>query len=323
MTEPAGHDSRPSRLLKRVRAAWFRPLQSQIDAAVRDAAGARRETRAVHLAVASLQADRARSTGSLRDAEFQAFSQFGEDGAIQWLIARVPIADRSFVEFGVEDYGESNTRFLLEQDGWRGLILDGGSDHVDYVRREGLAWRLPIDARQAFVTAENIDALLAGQPADLGLLSVDVDGMDYWILSAIRAVRPRIVVCEYNSLWGPDAAVSVPYRPDFDRRRAHHSLLYFGASISALEHWGRTYGYRLVGSTRQGVNAFLVRDDVAGDLADLSGAEAWVETPVRQARDEKGELTYVTGQGAQRSLIAHLPLVDVTTGDSLAVGDLR
>lgn len=269
-----------------------------------------------------MQAERARAAATLREAEFKAYSQFGEDGVIQWLLARVPIADRSFVEFGVEDYSEANTRFLLEHDEWHGLILDIGSDHIRFIEQEALAWRLAIDARTAFITAENINGILEGQPADLGLLSVDIDGMDYWVLSEISAVRPRIVICEYNSLFGPTAAVSVPYSPDFDRRTAHYSTLYFGASISALTHWAHQHLYRLVGSTSQGVNAFFVRDDVAGDLPALTGPEAWVETPIRQARDESGVLTYLGGHRAQRQLIGAMPLVDVITGAPLTVGDL-
>ena len=282
----------------------------------------REDARQARFALASLRARDARSAGSLREAEFRAYSQFGEDGVIQWLLARVPVANRNFIEFGVGDYRESNTRFLLEHDGWSGLILDSGTAHVRFVQETGLAWRGVIDARSAFITAENIGDLLAGQPADTGLLSVDVDGMDYWILSAITTIRPRILVCEYNSLFGPDAAVSVPYRPTFDRTTAHHSTLYFGASISAFAHWAGQHGYRLVGSTAQGVNAFLVRDDVAGDLPSLSGADAWVETPVRQARDEHGTLTYLSGLGPQRRLISDLPLVDVVTGEVLTVADL-
>jgi hypothetical protein len=290
-------------------------LRRSLDAAREDA----RQTR---FAVAALRARDARAAATLRAAEFKAYSQFGEDGIIQWLIGRVPSEGTTFVEFGVEDYHESNTRFLLEHDGWSGRILDAGTAHERFLRSTGLAWRHVIDARSAFITAENIDALLAGLPEDLGLLSVDVDGMDYWILSAITAVRPRIVVCEYNSLFGPTAAVSVPYRPDFDRTSAHPSTLYFGASISALAHWGRERGYRLVGSTSQGVNAFLVRDDVAGDLPALSGAEAWVDTPIRQARDASGTLSLVTGRGAQLALIADRPLVDVVSGATLPVADL-
>lgn len=315
--------------LRRLRDRLLRPVSARLDEIDANQRSLKRsvdllrdDARQARFALGSIEARRARDAGSLREAEFKVYSQFGEDGAIQWLIARVPIANRNFVEFGVEDYRESNTRFLLEHDGWSGLILDGGTAHIRFVQSTGLAWRGVIDAQSAFVTARNIDELLSGQPVDTGLLSVDVDGMDYWILSAITAIRPRIVICEYNSLFGPVAPVSVPYRPDFDRTTAHHSTLYFGASISAIAYWATEHGYRLVGSTSQGVNAFLVRDDVAGDLPSLSGAEAWVETPVRQARDQSGKLTYLGGLGPQRDLIGHLPLVDVTTGSLLTVADL-
>jgi hypothetical protein len=317
------------RLVRQLRDRLLRPVTTRLDAIEsgqralrRGIDAAREDARQTRFAVAAVRARDARAAPSLRAAEFKAYSQFGEDGIIQWLIARVPIEDRTFAEFGVEDYHESNTRFLLEHDGWSGRILDAGTAHERFVRDTGLAWRHGIDARSAFITAENIDELLAGLPEDLGLLSVDVDGMDYWILSAISVVRPRIVVCEYNSLFGPSAAVTVPYRADFDRRTAHHSTLYFGASIGALDHWGREHGYRLVGSTSQGVNAFLVRDDVADGVPALGAAEAWVDTPIRQARDTAGSLTFLSGRAAQLALIADLPLVDVRTGATIRVADV-
>jgi hypothetical protein len=322
---------RPSFLspLRRLRDRVVRPLVSRLDSIhtsqrslQRSVDALRVDARQTRFALASIQAVRAREARSLREAEFKGYSQFGEDGIIQWLIARVPIASRNFVEFGVEDYRESNTRFLLEHDGWSGLILDGGTAHIRFVQDMGLAWRGVIDAQSAFVTAENVNELLSAQPVDTGLLSIDVDGMDYWILSAISVIRPRIVICEYNSLFGPVAPVSVPYLASFDRTTAHHSTLYFGASISAIAHWAGEHGYRLVGSTAQGVNAVMVRDDVAGVLPNLSGPEAWVETPVRQARDTSGTLTYLSGSGPQRALIADLPLVDVISGSTLAVADL-
>jgi hypothetical protein len=308
---------------------WSRPIQSslsalhgEVDALARVVEALSGEMRHTRFAIASIQALNAREAGSIREAEFKAYSQFGEDGAIQWLIVRVAIENRNFVEFGVEDYSESNTRFLLEHDNWSGLIIDAGTAHTGFIERTGLAWHSSIESRSAFITTGNVNELLANQPVDTGLLSVDIDGVDYWVLSAITAIRPRIVICEYNSLFGPTAAVSVPYASDFDRREAHPSTLYFGASISALGYWARQHGYRLVGSTTQGVNAFLVRDDVAGDLPHLTGPEAWVESIVRQARDEHGNLTYLGGSDAQRRLIRNMPLVDVVTSSTLTVADL-
>jgi len=318
-----------SLFLSRLRGRLLRPVLARLDAIETNqrslAAGVaalREDARQTRFAVASIQAQRARTAGSLREAEFKAYSQFGEDGAIQWLIARVPIATRNFVEFGVESYRESNTRFLLEHDGWRGLIIDAGTDHERFIRDQGLGWRHEIEAVSAFITVDNINDLLADQPDDTGLLSVDIDGNDYWILSALTRIRPRILVCEYNSLFGPTAAVSVPYEASFDRTAAHHSTLYFGASISAIAHWASGRGYRLVGSNAQGVNAFFVRDDVAGDLPALTAPEAWVASPIRQARDERGALTLLGGIDPQRRLIGGLPLVDVVSGAALSVADL-
>jgi hypothetical protein len=316
-----------------LRDRWLHPLQvslraSEAAAAARDTASKARDARLrtelehVRFALASLQARQARTANTLQEAEFKGYSQFGEDGAIQWLVARVPLANHNFVEFGVGSYEESNTRFLLEHDNWSGLIIDRDDAPLQFVKQAGLAWRRSINVVSAFITVEGINDLLAGLPEDTGLLSVDLDGVDYWVLDAITVIRPRIVVCEYNSLFGPTAPVSVPYSAGFDRVQAHYSTLYFGASISALGHWATERGYRLVGSSAEGVNAFMVRDDVAGDLPGLSGAEAWQETRVRQARSESGELMYLDGLQAQRDLIAGLPLVDVVTGTHMTVADL-
>ena len=49
----------------------------------------------------------------LRRVEFSAFSQWGDDGIIQYLIHLLDIKEQSFIEFGVGNYLEANTRFLL------------------------------------------------------------------------------------------------------------------------------------------------------------------------------------------------------------------
>lgn len=262
------------------------------------------------------RAVRSASLQDLHDAEFRVFSQWGEDGIIQFLISRVPIERRIFVEFGVEDYREANTRFLLENDYWRGLILDGGTDHLDFVRRGDLLWRHTIEAVSVFLTRDNVNEAIrsGGVEGDVGLLSVDVDGNDYWLLEAIEVISPRILVVEYNSLFGSSAAISVPYRADFDRHRAHWSGLYYGASLSALVHLASGRGYQLVGCNRAGTNAFFVRADVAGDLPAVSTAAAYVKSQHRESRDSGGRLSYVSRREEQLGLIGDLPVVDVRTG---------
>jgi hypothetical protein len=258
----------------------------------------------------------------LCDAEFRVYSQFGEDGIIQYLISKVPIEHDIFVEFGVADYRESNTRFLLCNDNWRGLILDAGTTHIDFVRTHPIGWRHSIDARSVFITRDNINETFrdAGISGDIGLLSIDIDGNDYWVLNGIEAVSPRILIVEYNSTFGPDAAVSVPYDPSFDRTRAHHSNLYWGASLAALCLAADRKGLAFVGSNSAGNNAFFVRRDVLGDLPTVTPREGWVDARFRDSRDPGGNLTYIGGRAARIAAIADQPLAEVATGVMTTVG---
>ena len=257
----------------------------------------------------------------LHAAEFCAFSQWGEDGVIDWLVSRLPGIPRTFVEFGVEDYRESNTRLLLLLQNWRGLVLDGSARHIADIRAQEIYWRHEINAKQAFIDRDNINALIAeaGFCGPLGLLSVDIDGNDYWVWQAVETVSPAIVVCEYNAVLGDRYALTVPYRADFQRTNAHYSNLYFGASIQALIHLGRDKGYSFVGTTSTGCNAFFVRDDLAPRvLSALDGVWAFPST-VREARDAEGRLHFIGG-AARQGVIANLPLVNVEVNTETSLG---
>ena len=256
-------------------------------------------------------------------AEFQVFSQFGEDGIIQFLVQRVPVEDNVFVEFGVDDYRESNTRFLLVHDNWRGLVIDAGTEHRKFLRGTGLAWRHRVDAQRAWVDRDNINGLLqgAGVAGDIGLLSVDLDGNDYWVLEAIDAVSPRILVLEYNSVFGPEAAVTVPYDPRFVRSEKHWSNLYWGASLPALALLADRKGFALVGGNQAGINAFFVRRDVLGEIPEVSVADAWRPSRFRDSRDRAGKLSYVSTHEECLRLMTEMPVVDVNAGRELTIGE--
>jgi len=257
----------------------------------------------------------------LRDAEFRVFSQFGDDGIIQFLIQAIEISDDAFVEIGVQSYEESNTRFLLQNNNWRGLVLDATGDHIAYVRRH-LAWRHTVDAIRLFVTQDNIAQTLSerGFLNDIGLLSLDIDGNDYWIWKALRASSPRIVVVEYNSVFGSNLAVSVPYEPNFERKRAHYSLLYFGASLGAMVHLSEQLGYVFVGSNSAGNNAYFVREDVCQKVPRTSLKDGYVASRFRESLDSAGYPTFVSDHTRRLELIAEMPLVNVATG---TVGTVR
>jgi hypothetical protein len=267
------------------------------------------------LLLGKLHAERVRelpSHASIQNAEFTVFSQFGEDGILQYLVQRVPLSARYFVEFGVEDYLESNTRFLLVNDNWSGLVLDSEPRFVESIRKDPWLWRYDLTATCTFVTRENIDETLRTQvpTPDVGLLSIDLDGNDYWVWQAIVSIQPRIVVCEYNSLFGATRAVTVPYDPTFSRGDAHFSHLYFGASLQALCRLAAAKGYAFVGCNSKGTNAFFVRNDVAQAIQKSSPAEGFVASTHRDSRDEQGKMNYLRGADRGRA-IAHLTVYDV------------
>lgn len=249
----------------------------------------------------------------LHAAEFRVYSQWGEDGIIQHLLRHVSVPRKLFVEFGVESYREANTRFLLVNDNWSGLVIDGSPQQVALIRKSREYWLHNLKAVEAFVTRDNINQLLSdnGVSGEIGLLSIDIDGMDWWIWEAIDAIRPAIVVVEYNYRFGPDEAVVVPYDPAFDRRRAHHSLLYYGASLEALCRLARRKNYAFVGAGSAGLNAFFVRRDLKPDvLPELSARDGFVAAQFCEAHDAAGVRIKMSNEEQQR-LVLSLPLVRV------------
>jgi len=259
----------------------------------------------------------------LSDVEFKVFSQWGEDGIIQFLISRVPIENEIFIEFGVETYHESNTRFLLMNNDWRGLIMDGNKDYMKQIQYDDIYSRHDLTSITAFITKENINQVIKDSciTGDIGLLSIDIDGNDYWIWDSINVVSPRIVVCEYNSIFGCKEAVSILYDEKFNRTKAHHSNLYYGASLEALWMLAEKKGYVFVGSNRAGSNAFFVRKDVSSKVIALSSEEGYVKSNARESRDENGRLTYISGDNRIK-LIANKEVVNVITNEKKLVQDV-
>jgi hypothetical protein len=257
------------------------------------------------------------SARHLQRCEFSVYSQWGEDGIIQKLISEIPIAHKTFIEFGVEDFSEANCRFLLMNDNWRGYVLDSSAKSIASLEASPWWWKYDLRAKCAMVTRDTVNELLSesGFDSDLGILSIDVDGVDYWLFEAIEAFRPRIVIVEYNAIFGSERKISVPYEASFSRRAKHYSELYFGASLAALAHIAAKKGYALIGTESAGVNAFFLRNDlVTGNVPSLTPQEAFTATRVRQSRDPEGRLTYLDHDG-RFALIKGMPVVNVETGE--------
>lgn len=311
----------PSSLrLKRSARARLRNAQNAANAAVLD----RLDDDAVTRARIHLDQRASDPSDPVTAHQMKVFSQFGEDGMLDFLVrhAAAPVP-RTFVEFGVEDYREANTRLLCELGGWRGLVIDGGSSHLRFVKHRKLGTHRGLRAVQSFLTTDNVDAVIASHaPAGpLGILSVDVDGVDYWLSQAITA-RPAIVVSECNPYFGSGLTVSIPDEPAFDRLAAHASGVYYGASVRALHDLWTARGYRLVAVSSEGLNLFFVHEDHCHPSWGLSVEAAYTAPSFSPSLTADGVPLAHLPRREALAPVADLPLVDTRTGERLRVADV-
>ena len=260
---------------------------------------------------------------NIHDSEFKVYSQFGDDGILQYLIHQIRPEYHTFIEFGVQDYSEANTRFLLTNNNWRGLIIDGDEKAMSNLQMDEIYWRHDLTAVGAFVTRENINQLFRdnGFSGEIGMLSIDIDGNDYWIWEAVDSVDAVIVTVEYNSIFGAQHAITVPYDPAFYRTKAHYSNLYWGSSLKALCLLAESKGYVFVGCNSNGNNAHFVRKDMVGKIPVKSAESGYVESKFRESRDEQGNLTFLRGQ-QRLEIIKEMPVFDVENSRRILIKDL-
>ena len=195
-----------------------------------------------------------------------------EDGITLAILSDIRVTNRTFVEVACGSNG-GNSGFLALECGWRGLMVDGDEERLAAARRR---FRYAdVTFANSFVTKENIDCLLAenGIDGDIDLMSIDIDGNDFWIWEGLTAATPRLIIIEYNSYFGPDKSVVVPYSADFDRH--NYINFFYGASIQAMTKLAARKGYRLIATEPRGHNAYFLRNDVAPSIPATDPAAAW------------------------------------------------
>lgn len=209
---------------------------------------------------------------SLQEVGFRVYSESDEDGILHYIFSLIGATSRTLVDLGAAKLQGSNTANLLINHGWVGLLIDGNEGNVKEL--QGL-YAASVDTSpypprclHAWITAENINELLTanGIAGEIDLLAIDLDGVDYWIWKAIDVITPRVVVIEYQCIWGAERSVTVPYRPDFKATYDGRYGIYNSASLAAFVKLGRAKGYRLIGCQRYGYNAFFVRDDIPREV---------------------------------------------------------
>ena len=224
------------------------------------------------------------------DVGFRKNSQFEEDGMLLFIFALVPPLNRKCIEICAGNGRECMAANLIVNHGWRGFLFDGNQYSVEAGRKFFLNCKdtffNPPRFTNAWITAENVNELISrsGVEGPVDLLSLDMDGMDYWVWKAITAIDPRVVVCETHNIIPADRALTVPYDPHFVCK----SEDYRGASLAAMCKLGAEKGYRLIGTHRYGFNAFFMKNGLGEDFFPEVEASACLNDPVSmQLRKEK------------------------------------
>lgn len=187
--------------------------------------------------------------------EKKIYSQNGEDGITVKLIELIydgNTSNKFYIEFGVENGTECNTRILRELYNWTGLLMDGGNENAD------------INLRKEFITQENIVELFKkyNVPYNINLLSVDIDFNDFYVLKEIlKHYECDIIICEYNSTHLAHEDKIVIYDKDGKWNWSN----YFGASLLSLDKLGKKYDYSLIYCDNKGVNCFLIHNKFIKD----------------------------------------------------------
>ena len=269
------------------------------------------------LGQAAIASSRAASSNfkNLWDAEVKIYSQWGEDGILDFIFQRLEIPKPKVIELGAGNFSECNSRFLAENLNASVVAIDGREDLIDTISKTDLPWKTHILGIQTWVTPSNVNQLIEKAHHFMGgvdMLSLDLDGNDYWIINAADLTGIKVVVVEYNPLFGKLKALTVPEEDAFDRAKKHFSWLYYGANLKAFVNVLGDKGFKFIGTNRVGNNAFFVATH-ASRLIPFSpdpNDDCYFDWRVRESRDRSSQLSYRSGE--ERIIeIQNLPLVDL------------
>ena len=239
----------------------------------------------------------------LKNINSRTNSQSNEAQIIDRLVAELNVP-KAFIEFGFSGW-EFNCINLARSPEWKGLLADGSAYNVTVAKK---IFHKQIMAQKLWITLDTLDLILDyAESKEIGILSIDVDGNDYWFLEKLISINPALIITEFNVSFG-SRPISVPYDAAFDRTKKHESNEYYGASLSAFNHLCALHNYSLVEMSSNGVNAFFVRNGLVDDARKLTPGERRL---VKRYPDGSVAPTLQSWKE-----IKHLPYVDVTKPDA-------
>tara|TARA_B100000282_G_C31726807_1_gene488891 strand:+ start:108 stop:1013 length:906 start_codon:yes stop_codon:yes gene_type:complete len=253
---------------------------------------------------------------NINDLDFKIFSQNGEDGIIDYLLHSLKIDKPKFIEIGVGDYTECNTRFLFERCSPKGLIIDCLKDLEKKISKNIKLWRADLTILEKMISPDNINVILKkfNFHNKVDLFSLDIDGIDYWVLKELPKNFSKIAVIEFNSNFGYKKEISVPLIKNFDRTKYHYSNLCYGASLKAIINLMKKKGFVFIGTNLHRVNAFFVQKKLLKKInlnLNSKNLKNNTDSNIRESRDKKNKLTYLTSK-KKIKIIGNCKVIDVS-----------
>ena len=266
----------------------------------------------------------------LWDAEVKVFSQWGEDGILNYILDCMEISKPRILEIGVGDFSECNSRFPVVYRGASAVLVDVHPGLLEGIEKSNLKWKSHIFGINKKITLDNCNDILLESNRLIGpidVLSLDIDSNDYWIMKNFESLDSiQIIIVEYNALFGSNEPLSVPYIEDFDRFKINVSGQYFGASILAWINLLETSGFLFIGTNRICNNAFFVRKDKESRFSKIQvptqeHIEKYVDWRCRDARNSLGELIFASGD-ERFDLISNELVENTITGEIKRLGEV-
>ena len=234
---------------------------------------------------------------NIQDYGFSSYSQDDEDGILLYIFSLIGTTNKIAIEMCCGAGLECNSANLIAHHGWKCILFDGDELKIKIgsLLYKALGFKVLNQPQivHAWINAENVNALIKsrGISGEIDLLSIDIDGMDYWVWDAISEINPRVVIIEYNIYWGSEKSVTVPYDESFVRIDVDGTS-YCGASLSAFVKLGKKLGYRLVGSNSAQFNAFFVREDIGVNVLPEVTSESCLSKHVESLISENAPQNY-------------------------------
>ena len=236
----------------------------------------------------------------ISDSECRVYSQNGEDGIINYLITKLEIYKPNFIEIGIGNYIEANTRFLYERFYPKGIIIDCEKNLSNKVNLEVNTWKGDLRVIETLVNKDNINSLISKNcDFQIDIFSLDIDSIDYWVLEEVNLINSKIVIAEYNPIFGSTLEITVPNINNFNRKKYHYSHLCYGMSLLALVKLMKNKRYYFIGSNSTCNNAFFIsenfsKNDYFSNLL-IRDLNYYVNSNIRESRDINNKLNYLTG----------------------------